>query len=87
MAAISGEEYLNRINQMNAEVWIDGKQMKGNIADHPSFSGVMKSQAKLYDLQLKKMDAMTYTSPKTGEKIGLSFLEPKQKKILKNDGL
>ena len=50
MAAISGEEYLNRINQMNAEVWIDGKQMKGNIADHPAFSGVMKSQAKLYDL-------------------------------------
>ena len=82
MAAISGEEYLNRINQMNAEVWIDGKQMKGNIADHPSFSGVMKSQAKLYDLQLKKMDAMTYTSPKTGEKIGLSFLEPKTKEDL-----
>ena len=22
---------------MNAEVWIDGKQMKGNIADHPIF--------------------------------------------------
>ena len=57
-------------------------KLKGNIADHPSFSGVMKSQAKLYDLQLKKMDVMTYTSPKTGEKIGLSFLEPKTKEDL-----
>ena len=67
---------------MKAEVWIDGKQVEGNISDHPSFSGVMKSQARLYDLQLEKMDVMTYSSPKIGEKIGLSFLEPKTKEDL-----
>ena len=67
---------------MKAEVWIDGKQVEGNISDHPSFAGVMKSQARLYDLQLEKMDVMTYSSPKIGEKIGLSFLEPKTKEDL-----
>ena len=82
VTVISGKEYLNRINRMKAEVWIDGKQVEGNISDHPSFAGVMKSQARLYDLQLEKMDVMTYSSPKIGEKIGLSFLEPKTKEDL-----
>jgi len=67
---------------MNTEVWIEGKQVEGNISDHPSFTGVMKSQSKLYDLQLEKMDVMTYASSKKGEVIGLSFLEPKTKEDL-----
>jgi 4-hydroxyphenylacetate 3-monooxygenase len=82
VTVISGKEYLNRINRRNAEIWIDGKQVAGDVSDHPSFAGVMKSQAKLYDLQLEKMDLMTYTSPESGEKIGLSFLEPKTKEDL-----
>lgn len=81
VTVISGQEYVNRINHLKAEVWIDGKQVDDNISDHPSFSGVMKSQARLYDLQLEKLDEMTYTSG-TGEKIGLSFLEPKTKEDL-----
>ncbi|WML52608.1 4-hydroxyphenylacetate 3-monooxygenase, oxygenase component [Neobacillus sp. PS3-12] len=82
MAVISGKEYIDRINQMKAEVWIEGGQVDGNISDHPAFSGVMKSQAKLYDLQLEKKDIMTDQSPQTGERIGLSFLQPKTKEDL-----
>jgi 4-hydroxyphenylacetate 3-monooxygenase len=82
MTIISGKEYVDRINQMKAEVWIDGKQVEGNISDHPAFSGVMNSQAKLYDLQLEKKDLLTYESGQTGERIGLSFLEPKTKEDL-----
>jgi 4-hydroxyphenylacetate 3-monooxygenase len=67
---------------MKAEVWIDGKQVDGNISDHQAFSGVLKSQAKLYDLQLEKRDLLTYESQQTGERIGLSFLEPKTKEDL-----
>jgi 4-hydroxyphenylacetate 3-monooxygenase len=67
---------------MKAEVWIDGKKIEGNISDHPSFSGVMKSQSKLYDLQLEKKDLLTYEAEQTGERIGLSFLEPKTKEEL-----
>lgn len=85
MGAINGVKYLNRINQINSRIWIDGNQVKGPLSNHPSFKGVMKSQAALYDLQhdpsLK--DIMTYKSPKTGDRVGTSFLLPATKKDLK----
>jgi len=81
MPAISGKDYINRINKLKAEIWIDGHQVDGNISDHPSFAGVIKSQAKLYDLQ-HELAYMTYKSPSTGNPIGLSFLEPKSKEDL-----
>lgn len=81
MGAISGSEYIERIDKLHSEVWISGKRVEGRISEHPSFSGVIKSQAKLYDLQLEptKKDFMTFTSPTTGNKIGTSFLVPKSK--------
>ena len=82
MSIISGSEYLKRINGMKAEIWIDGNRVEGDIANHPAFSGIMKSQARLYDLQHEKPGIMTYTSPSSGEKIGVSFLEPKTKEDL-----
>lgn len=82
MSAISGQEYINRINQMKAEVWIDGKRVSGAISEHPAFSKTIKSQASLYDLQLKKSEIMTFTPAGTDKKIGMSFLEPKTKEDL-----
>ncbi len=84
MPAISGKEYINRIDKMHSNVWIDGKQVKGKISKHSAFKGAMKSQAKLYDLQFEPTlkDIMTYSSPTTGERIGTSFLEPKTKEDL-----
>lgn len=84
MPTISGNDYLNRINQLKSEIWIDGKRVIGNISEHPAFAGVMKSQAKLYDLQLdpKKSDFMTFVSPSSGNRVGSSYLEPKTKEDL-----
>ncbi|MFJ8261880.1 4-hydroxyphenylacetate 3-monooxygenase, oxygenase component [Rummeliibacillus sp. NPDC094406] len=84
MPAITGAQYIDRINKLNTNVWIDGKQVMGNISEHPAFKGVMQSQASLYDLQNddKLKDKMTYTSPSTGEAVGLSFLMPKTKEDL-----
>lgn len=84
MPAISGKEYIERIDQLKSQIWISGKKIEGKISEHPSFSGVLKSQAKLYDMQLDpaKTDMMTYTSPLTGNKVGTSFLEPKTKEDL-----
>ncbi|MFD0825801.1 4-hydroxyphenylacetate 3-monooxygenase, oxygenase component [Neobacillus sp. M.A.Huq-85] len=81
MPAISGKEYIDRINHNPAEIWIEGKQVSGNISEHPAFAGVMKSQAKLFDRQLT-MNNMTYTSPTSGNQVGVSFLEPKTKEDL-----
>lgn len=81
MPARSGKQYLQAINQLKTNVWIDGKKASGHISDHPSLSGVMKSTAHLYDVQLLKEneDIMTFRSPSTGNRVGTSFLKPERK--------
>ena len=84
MAAITGKQYIERIDGMGIEVWIDGERITGKISEHPAFSGVMKSQAALYDLQhdAQKKELLTYASPTTGDPVGISFLEPRTKEDL-----
>jgi len=84
MPARSGKQYLEAINRMRANVWIDGKKVTGNMSGHPSLKGVMKSTADLYDVQLLKgnQDIMTFRSPSTGNQVGTSFLKPETKEDL-----
>lgn len=84
MPIISGKEYIERINALQTNLWMDGEKIKGKISEHPAFEGIINSQAKLYDLQCDptKSDLMTFTSGTTGNKIGTSFLEPKTKEDL-----
>lgn len=88
MPAKTGKEYIERVDKAQANVWIDGKQVKGNISEHPAFKGVMQSQAALYDMQhdKEKQAYMTYVSPVTGERVGTSFLQPRTKKTWKSEG-
>ncbi len=84
MPAVSGKEYINRIDQLKTEIWLDGSRLTGGISRHPAFKGAISSQAELYDHQLKSemQDIMTYKSPVTGKRVGTSFLEPKTKEDL-----
>ncbi len=84
MPAKTGAEYIERVDKAQSNVWIDGHQIKGNISEHPAFSGVMKSQAALYDMQFHpdKQDYMTYASPTTGNRVGTSFMQPRTKEDL-----
>ncbi|MEK5070936.1 4-hydroxyphenylacetate 3-monooxygenase, oxygenase component [Sporosarcina sp. FSL K6-1508] len=84
MPAITGNDYIERINQLNTNIWIDGNRVTGNISEHPAFKGVMKSQAALYDIQYDALvkDVMTYQSPLTGNPVGMSYLQPKTKEDL-----
>ncbi len=84
MGVITGQQYIDRIDGMGIEVWLEGKQITGKISEHPAFSGVMKSQAALYDLQhdAQKKELLTYPSPTTGDPVGISFLEPRTKEDL-----
>lgn len=84
MGAITGAEYIRRINHLKPNVWFEGKQISENLSSHPAFKGVMKSQAELYDLQHDKtiQNKMTFRSPKTGERVGMSYLIPKTKEDL-----
>lgn len=84
MPAITGKQYINRIDQLKTDVWIDGKPVTGNISEHPAFKGIIKSQAALYDLQHHKdlKNILTYLSPTTEKLVGMSYLQPKTKEDL-----
>ena len=80
----SGKEYIEKMDRLQSEIWIDGEKVKGKISEHRAFKGVMKSQAALYDLQQEESnrDIMTFRSPETGNLLGTSFLNPSTKEDL-----
>lgn len=84
LPAISGNQYIERIDQLRAELWFDGKPIEGKLSEHKAFSGVIKSQSKLFDMQLEEshIDKMTYLSPSSGDRVGVSFMQPKTKEDL-----
>ncbi|TWI55270.1 4-hydroxyphenylacetate 3-monooxygenase, oxygenase component [Halalkalibacter nanhaiisediminis] len=81
MGAINGKDLINRLNQLNTEIWFDGEKIEGKITEHPAFKGLLQTKAALYDMQYdpKLKEEMTFISPETGEPIGLSYLQPKTK--------
>ncbi|MFF2754047.1 4-hydroxyphenylacetate 3-monooxygenase, oxygenase component [Psychrobacillus sp. NPDC058041] len=84
MPAITGKQYIDRIDQLKTDIWIDGKPVTGKISEHASFKGIMKSQAALYDMQHDTVlkDVMTHPSPLTSEPVGMSYIQPKTKEDL-----
>jgi len=84
MGAIEGKGFLDRINALENEIWLDGDKVEGKISEHPTFKGLLQTKAALYDMQYdtELKNEMTYLSPKTGNSIGLSYLQPKTKEDL-----
>ncbi|MCC7106590.1 MAG: 4-hydroxyphenylacetate 3-monooxygenase, oxygenase component [Chloroflexi bacterium] len=75
--ARGGAAYLNGLRD-GREVWIDGRRVADVTTDATVGSGA-HAIAALYDLQLQPdlLDAMTYRSPSSGERVGLSFVQPR----------
>ena len=84
MGIRTGQQYLNDLDSARRDLWIDGEAVQGKITEHPAFRNVTRSVAHLYDMQhdpqLQK--EMTYTSPSTGNLVGLSFMQPHTKEDL-----
>src|SRR5678815_1622700 len=78
MPARTGEEYITGLRERAAEVYICGEQVK-DVTTHPAFRNGVRTLASLYDMQHDPAlrDAMTYMSPTTGDRVGLSFLIPR----------
>ncbi|KLT19606.1 4-hydroxyphenylacetate 3-monooxygenase, oxygenase component [Neobacillus vireti] len=85
MGTINGKEFIDRINQLNTDIWLDGEKIGDKLSEHPAFKGLIHSKASLYDLQSKPnlKSKLTYQAPDTGETIGMSYLQPKTKRDLK----
>jgi 4-hydroxyphenylacetate 3-monooxygenase len=79
MGARTGQEYIDRLAQTRPAVEINGERVSGPLTEHPALASVIASYAELYDLQHDPdlRDVLTYTSPTSGERVGTSFLVPR----------
>ena len=78
MPARTGQEYITGLREQAAEVYICGEQVK-DVTTHPAFRNGVRTLASLYDMQHDpaRRDDMTYISPTTGDRVGLSFITPR----------
>ncbi len=77
MAIRTGEELLQSLRD-DRLLFIDGEQV-GDVTTDPRFAGAARSLAELYDMQHDPalVERMTFRSQTSGERVGLSFIEPR----------
>ena len=78
MPARTGAEYLAGLREQDREIWMDGRRVK-DVTEFPGLANGARSVAQLYDMQHDDAVgcSMTYSSPSTGDPVGLSFIIPK----------
>ena len=78
MGARTGDQYITRLRQNAAEVYIRGERVV-DVTNHPGLRNGVHTLGSLLDMQHNPelQDEMTYCSPATGERVGLSFILPK----------
>jgi 4-hydroxyphenylacetate 3-monooxygenase len=83
MPARSGRQYLDGLREQDREVWLGGERVR-DVTTHPGLRNGARAIASLYDIQTdpKFRDAMTYASPSTGDRVGLSFIIPRSREDL-----
>jgi 4-hydroxyphenylacetate 3-monooxygenase len=66
------------------EIWYGSERITRDVSKHRAFRGVAKSMAELFDIQTDPslVDTMTYAPQGTGDRVGVSFLQPKTKEEL-----
>ncbi len=86
--ARTGAEYIEALRTNPPNLWLKGERVE-DPTTHPAFAGVVRSMAALYDLQHDPAwrERLTYPSPKTGQPVGMSFLESKTREDLRRRGI
>ena len=87
MAARTGAEYIKGLQAQEREVWLRGERVK-DVTTHPGLANGVRAIASLYDQQHDPTlrDEMTYVSPTSGERLGLSFVIPRTQAELQRRG-
>jgi len=72
----SGAEFLASLDD-GRTIFLDGKRVK-QVTKHPAFCNAARSIANLYDVQSapKNINAMTFASPKTGDRVSRMWQLP-----------
>ena len=83
MPARTGAAYLQGLRDQPREVWLRGERVE-DVTRHPGLAGGANAIAALYDLQCDpaRQAEMTFTSPKSGDPLGLSFIIPRTREDL-----
>ena len=77
MGITTGRAYLDSLRD-GRQLWMDG-ELVTDVTTDPRLRGAAQTMAELYDMQHDPAlrDTLTYTSPSSGDQVGLSFLEPR----------
>ena len=77
MGVRTGKQVLNRLQAQPPSMWVEGALVT-DPTTHPRTANAAHSLAALYDLQHRDdlEDTMTFASPTTGNRVGMSFLVP-----------
>ena len=78
MAARTGDEFLQGLRENPPELYLQGERVK-DPTTHGGLSNGVHTLARLYEMQHdpELRDVMTYVSPSSGERVGLSFIVPR----------
>jgi len=77
MPARTGAAYIAGLRERPPEIHMQGERVK-DVTSHPGLRHGVRTLAMLYDMQHDPAlrDEMTYASPTTGDRVGLSFITP-----------
>jgi 4-hydroxyphenylacetate 3-monooxygenase len=83
MPARTGRQFIEGLRAQEREVWLGGERVR-DVTTHPGLAGGAHAIASLYDMQCEPelRDEMTYVSPSSGERVGLSFIIPRTREDL-----
>ncbi len=85
----NGSDYLKTLTE-DRHISIEGERVK-DVASDPRFTGAAKTMADLLEMQSDPdlIDTMTYTSPTTGDKVGMTHIQPSSREevIARNDAI
>ena len=83
MPARTGRQYIEGLREQRRGVWLRGERVKDDTTQ-PGLAGGVRAIASLYDMQhdAKVGREMTYISPTSGDRVGLSFIIPRTKEEL-----
>src|ERR671937_1735411 len=78
MGARTGRQYIKDLQNQPREVWLGGERVK-DVTTHPGLANGVRAIAALYEMQHDPAlrEEMTYVSPTSGERVGLSFIVPR----------
>lgn len=78
MPARTGAEYIAGLREHPPAIYMHGVQVK-DVTTYPGLRNGIHTLARLYDMQHEPAlrDQMTYVSPTSGDRVGLSFITPR----------